>query len=398
MRRLTAAALALVACASPGTPPGGPPDVAAPQVVAIVPDSGRVGITPREVIFRFDEVVNERPASVTTLADLFLISPKDGTPRVSWNRDEIAVRPRRDWRPNTTYTVTMMGGLSDIRGNVRNAGASTLFSTGPTLPRTRIAGTVFDWVTGVLAVGALVESFVSPDSARAYVAIGDSSGRFVMEHLPPGRYVVRAVADRNKNRGIDAGEAWDSTTVTLTDNASVELFAFAHDTVPPRIRDVTNVDSLSIRLAFDRPVDPTQRLIATNFAIAGRDSVAVGIVSVASTGDTAARTTPGALVSAPRAARPAGLPVGARPDTTAMPLPTMSRPRPITEVVLTLARPLAPAATYRVRAIGLRGLLGHTGDSERSYSTPAAPLPRAQADSIAPRPAAPPVQTPPIRR
>jgi len=378
-------------------PPGGPPDVAAPQIVAIVPDSGRVGTTPREVIFRFDEVVNERPASVTTLADLFLISPRDGAPRVSWNRDEIAVRPRRDWRPNTTYTVTMMGGLSDIRGNVRNAGASTFFSTGPTLPRTRIAGTVFDWVTGVPAVGALVESFVPPDSSRAYVAIGDSSGRFVMEHLPPGRYVVRAVADRNKNRGIDAGEAWDSTSVALTDSARVELFAFAHDTVPPRIRDVTNVDSVSIRLAFDRPVDPTQRLTAANFAIAGRDSVAVGIVSVASTGDTASRAGPLTAVRPPSAAPPARPPVGVRPDTAARSLPTMSRARPTTDVVVTLARPLAPAATYRVRAIGLRGLLGHTGDSERSYTTPAAPPPRAQSDSVA-RPPVSPVQVPPIRR
>src|SRR5687767_7545809 len=165
-------------------PPGGPPDVAAPQILAIVPDSGRVGVTPREVIFRFDEVVNEQPRSVTSLADLFLISPRDGTPRVSWKRDEIAVRPRGDWRPNTAYTITMMGGLSDIRGNVRNEGASTFFSTGATLPRTRISGQVFDWVGGGPAGGALIEAFVPPDSIRAYIAVADSSGRFVLEHLP----------------------------------------------------------------------------------------------------------------------------------------------------------------------------------------------------------------------
>ena len=363
-------------------PPGGPPDAAAPQVVAIVPDSGRVGITPREVIFRFDEVVNERPASVTDLADLFLISPRDGAPRVSWNRDEIAVRPRRDWRPNTTYTVTMMGGLSDIRGNVRNAGASTFFSTGPTLPRTRITGIVFDWLTGVPAAGALVESFVPPDSARAYIAVGDSGGRFTLEHLPPGRYVVRAVADRNKNRGIDAGEAWDSVTVTLADSASVELLAFAHDTVAPRIRDVTVVDSLAVRVSFDRGVDPKQQLTAGNFAVVGRDSVAVGIVRVSALGDTAA--TSGPVAPAPTTTR---LPGAVRPDTAAKPRPAMSRPRPTTDIVLTFARPLAPATTYRVRAVGLRGLQGHTGNSDRAYTTPAAP-PRVPADTVAPRPPA----------
>lgn len=376
MRRLIAATLLVVACASPGMPPGGPPDVAAPQIIAIVPDSGRVGVTPREVIFRFDEVVNERPQSVTNLADLFLISPRDGAPRVSWNRDEIAVRPRGNWRPNTAYTVTMMRGLSDIRGNVRNAGASTFFSTGPTVPETRITGQVFDWVTADPAAGALLEAYVPPDSVRAWVAVSDTAGRFSLERIPPGRYVVRAMIDRNKNRGIDSGEPWDSATVTLTDNAAVELLAFAHDTVAPRVRDVNVIDSLSIRLSFDRPIDPRQQLTPANFAVIGRDSAAVGIAGV-----TAGRDT---IVAAGRA------------DTLAPPRPTMSRPRPVTEVVLRFDRPLTPAASYRIRAIGLRGLLGHVGDSERAYTSPAPTTPP-MTDSVTIR-ATPPTSAPPVRR
>jgi hypothetical protein len=382
LRRLTAAALVLAACASPGMPPGGPPDVAAPQILAIAPDSGRVGVTPREVVFRFDEVVNERPQSVTNLADLFLISPRDGAPRVSWNRDEIAVRPRGDWRPNTAYTVTMMGGLTDIRGNVRNAGASTFFSTGPTVPRTRITGHVFDWVAGAPAAGALLEAYVPPDSVRAYIAVSDSSGRFALEHLPPGRYVVRGIIDRNKNRGIDASEPWDSATITLSDSTVVELLAFARDTIAPRIRDVNIVDSLSIRVSFDRPVDPTQQLTAANFSVIGRDSVAVALAGVLAGADTAA--TPRTDTTA----RPA------RADTLARPRPVMSRPRPFSEVVLRFVQPLAPAASYRIRAIGLRGLLGHVTNSERSYTTPG-PTTRPATDSVrrtSPAPAAPPVR------
>jgi hypothetical protein len=341
-------------------PPGGPPDVAAPELLEVVPDSGRTQVSPREVIFRFDEVVNERPAAATDLADLFLISPKDGTPRVSWNRDEIAVRPRRGWRPNTAYTVTMLSGLSDIRGNVRNTGASTFFSTGPTLPRTRISGRVFDWVTGSAAVNAVIESFIPPDSTRAYIAIADSGGSFVMEHLAPGRYVVRGVVDRNRNRGIDPGEAWDSVLVTLTDSSVVELLVFSRDSVAPRIRDIAAIDSLSLRVGFDKPVDPTRTLSAANFAIVGRDSVPVPIISV----------------SAPAA------------DTTTRAAPAMSRPRPISEVNITVRQPLTPGATYRVRALGLRGLLGVTGDSERTYAVPAAPPPpRTDTASRLPSPA-----------
>ena len=378
---MTAGVLLALACASPGIPPGGPPDVAAPEIIGVAPDSGRTGITPREVIFRFNEVVSERPPAVTNLADLFLISPRDGTPRVSWNRDEIAVRPRRDWRPNTAYTITMMGGLSDIRGNVRNAGASTFFSTGPTLPRTRIAGQLFDWASGAPAAGSLVEAFVPPDSSRAYVALADSGGRFSLEHLPAGRYLVRGIADRNRNRGIDPGEAWDSTSVTLADSVTVELLVFAHDTVGPRIREIAPVDSVSLRLSFDRPVDPTQRLTAANFAVIGRDSVPVAIEGVSiPEGDTARVTSPAAASPAPVVPRQ---PAAPRRDTTAPPQSVMSRPRPTTAVVLRLGRPLIAGSTYRVRAGGVRGLLGHVSNSDRTYAVPAAP--RAQTDSAPPR-------------
>jgi hypothetical protein len=381
---VTAAVSVVLACASPGMPPGGPPDVAAPELLSIAPDSGSTRTSPREVIFRFDEVVAERPASVTDLADLFLISPRDGTPRVSWNRDEIAVRPRRGWRPNTAYTITMLRGITDIRGNVRNTGASTFFSTGPLVPRTRITGRVFDWVTGSVAPNALVESFVSPDSMHAYIAITDTTGSFLLEHLPPGRYVVRGLVDRNRNRGIDAGEQWDSTSVNLTDSSVVELLVFTHDSVAPRIREIAGIDSLSLRISFDKPVDPMQQLSVANFTIVGRDSVPVTIVSVT---PPARDTTPVTRVT-PLARDTTGTRV-VRPgrDTVAVVRPVMSRPIPISQVIITLQRPLAAGATYRVRALGLRGLLGVTGDSERAYAVPAA-APPVKADTAS-RPVTP---------
>ena len=342
-------------------PPGGPPDAAAPQIVRIIPDSGAVGLSPKEVIFRFDEVVSERPAGSTTLSDLFLISPREGIPDVSWHRDAIGVRPSRGWRPNTPYTVIMLRGIADLRGNVRNTGASTFFSTGRTLPRTRIAGRVFDWVAGTPANGALVESFVRPDTLRAYIALADSTGAFAIEHLPPARYTVRAYVDRNRNLGIDPSEAWDSVSIDLRDSVVTTLLIFTHDSVPPRIRDVAEGDSASLRVTFDRPVDPSQALSAANFAVIGPDSARVPILSVAAGSS----------------------------DTTKRGMP---RPMPVSEAVMRLRRPLASRTTYRVRALGLRGLLGHTGDSERAYTTPAPPPPPAVKPVV---PATPPT---PVKR
>jgi hypothetical protein len=390
LRRLTAAVLFGLACASPGMPPGGQPDVAAPQIVAIVPDSGAVGVSPKEMIFRFDEVVSERPAGATTLDDLFLISPRNGSPQTSWHRDAIGVRPRQGWRPNTTYTIIMLRGLSDIRGNVRNTGAATFFSTGKTIARTTISGRVFDWIAGTPASGAMVESFVRPDSLHPYMAVVDSGGTFTIEHLPPGNYTVRAYIDRNKNLGMDPDEPWDSTSVSLTDSAKTTLLVFAHDTVAPRIRDVSVRDSVSLRVAFDKPIDPAQKLSAANFAVVGPDSVAVPIVSVgAPVADSAAGAPVNPAIAAPRPAAPTVPPP--RRDTNVVAKPVMPRPSPISETVIKLQRQLAPKTTYRVRAIGIRGLLGRTGDSERPLTTPAPPPPAAPKPAVTPTP-------PPIKK
>jgi hypothetical protein len=386
LRRLIVAALLPLACASPGMPPGGPPDVAAPQITSIVPDSGTVGVKPKEVIFHFDEVVSEKPPSVTTLADLFLISPRDGVPSVSWHRDAITVKPAHGWRNNTSYTVILLRGLADIRGNVRNTGATTFFSTGPTIPHTRISGQVFDWVSGTPAAGALVESFIAPDSTHPFVALVDSSGGFAIEHLPAGRYTVRAYVDRNKNLAVEPSEPWDSATVNLTDTIQKEFLVFAHDTLPPRIRDVAVYDTVSLKVTFDKPIDPTQTINAANFMVVAPDS---SHVPIASAGPAPIDTTPKA---APAEARPpsraaAGrTPVRAPADTITLPKRVMSRSSPISIVIVKFQRPLTPKTTYRVRAIGIRGLTGRTGDSEHGYTSPAPLPPPAPKPAIAPVP------------
>src|SRR5215207_8511048 len=115
----TTGALLAVAlgCASQGAPPGGAPDSTPPEVLHITPDTGAVNVKPARVVFRFDEVVSERPQGATSLRDLFIISPRQGEPDVDWRRDAITVRARRGWRANTVYTVTMLPGLTDLRGN-----------------------------------------------------------------------------------------------------------------------------------------------------------------------------------------------------------------------------------------------------------------------------------------
>src|SRR5439155_14834253 len=118
VRRLIAVA-ALAACASAGAPPGGPERKEPPAIVSITPDSGATAPRTRSVLFTFDEVVSDRPGGgKTDLNQLFLISPSDGTPRVNWHRSSIEVRPRNGFQRDRAYAVTLLPGLTDLRGNM----------------------------------------------------------------------------------------------------------------------------------------------------------------------------------------------------------------------------------------------------------------------------------------
>lgn len=388
MRRLTArrrvaaaaAGLALAACASPGGgPPGGPPDEKPPGIVRILPESAATGVRSPRVVFEFDEVVSERPQGAVSLNGIFLLSPRDGEPRVRWQRDAITIRPRRGWRRNTVYTVTMLPGLVDLRSNVRRTGAATVFSTGGAIPATRITGAAFDWITGLPAGRALVEAIARPDST-VYIALADSLGRFMLAHLPPGDYTVLAYVDANNNRSRDVREPFDSARVTLVDSATTELLAFVHDTLGPRIDAAAPLDSLALRVAFDKPLDPAQQLTLANFALLRADSTAVplaGVQSKTAYDSSVAASSPdrrlGDSLSADTARHPSVRPSRlARPDTARRPPPVASRPSPAAEVVLRLAVPLAPGESYRLRAIDVRNLVGRARTSERVVTIPGA--------------------------
>lgn len=372
LRLLTAAAVAaflgtLQACASPGTPPGGPVDTQAPKIVRIAPDSAKTGVTPREVIFQFDEVVNERPSGAPSLSALFLISPRNGETQADWHRSEVAVRPRHGFKRNTTYTINLLPGLSDLRGNTRNTGATTVFSTGPTIAAGRIAGTLFNWAEGRTIQRGLIEARPVGDTATVYLAASDSVGMFVVRNVPPGTYNLRGISDDNSNHALDPREAFDTSIVNLTDSANVELLAYVHDSIGARLSSVNVRDSSTLELIFDNPISVTAPVTLASVRVRAQDSTDVPIVSVGGP--------PADTVKSPLA------------DSLAARLKKPSRTPPLRTLIVKLGRPLRPKTIYRVRVTDVHNLIGVARTSEREVTLPA--------PAVAPVIVKPPVTTPP---
>lgn len=357
--RAAAAVCVIGGCANIGAPPGGPTRTEPPKLESVTPDSGAVNVRAEQVTFAFDAVVSDRPSGqASSLEALFIISPRDGTPRVRWERNRIEVRPRRGFQPNTAYSVTMLPGIADLRGNAVRESRTVVFSTGGSIPPYAIRGRVFDWMAERPSTGAIVEVTRQPDSVQ-YVGAVDSTGQFSIGPLTSGAYSVRAIVDNNRNRSLDPGEAWDSVGVIVREvSPFIELLAVVRDTAGPRILTADARDSVTIILNFDKPLDPAATLTPASFRVLSADSTRLGIARV--------------LPRRPaEAAQPADT---VRPDTTAradaprpaiVPRPSVPAPTVYVTLVLDSASILRTGSRYRVTAVNARGLLGGVRTSDR---------------------------------
>jgi hypothetical protein len=353
----------------------------------------------------------------------------DGAAQVSWRRSKITVRPRNGFRPNTAYRVTLLPGLADLRGNVRRETKTIVFSTGSSFPPFSIRGMVFDWAAQRPASGAFVEAISRRDTTLRYVTASDTAGIFDLGPFSADTFLVRAMIDQNANRKVDRGEKWDTLTVPITSNSrSVELDAIERDSVPPNLDNIAMLDTVTLRVTFDKPVDPSMSLQPSLFVLQRADSSRVDIRGVQwqaaydrakAVADSTRRAD--SLRARARADSAAADSARARGDTAAArrlqppppaPLPPAGRqappppkprvPHPDRGIVLTLdpASPIHYSSAYRLTARGIRNLVGHADTVSRTFTTPKEPPPpdttsrRTPADS-ARRPA---TRPPPLHR
>jgi hypothetical protein len=402
-----------------GDPPGGPPDTTPPKIVSVRPESGAVVPNWKDdAVIQFDDVIEEMPGGsngVGGLAQLVLLSPVRSNVKVGWHRSRISVKPREGWKRGRVYRLEILPGIYDLRRNRLDTGKVVLFSTGPEIGHARIGGIALAWVEQRILPRALIEAVPLPDSI-GYLTLADSGGQFNLQGLAPGRYVVYATVDQNGDRRRGPREAYDSALVTLDSSSNVALYVFEHDTLPPRLRGVAAIDSVSIRLEFTQALDPATMLDtnrvhvlelpdSTPVAIAGiltqhqYDSLAAvarqKADSAAAAKDTSARKQPPTPPS-PRAPA-AGAPrrPGAAPVDTALVRRLLTlRPAPTDRLVVTLRKPLKPETHYLVRVHNATNLTGKKGDGQVVLLAPKATPPDTTRRKV-PLPTPPPPSRPP---
>jgi hypothetical protein len=229
--------------------------------------------------------------------------------------------------------------------------------------------------------------------------------------LPQGEYLVRALIDQNSNRTLDRNEKWDSISVNVVNvRPVVELDAIERDSMPPLFQNITAIDSVTVRITFDKPISPFLALQPALIRVQKPDSSELEVARVQWQGaydqaQTRARQVADSVRQAADTSRPAARPPApiATPGAAGRAPPPPPKPRlpaPDRGIVVTVSptTPLPPG-TYVVTARGMRNLLGRAKDMTRTFTVtkPAVSdsAARARADSARRPPAVPP-RPPPV--
>ena len=204
---LAVAALLAGGCARKLAPSGGPPDVAAPTLLAAEPDSGAVGVdTTAAIRLSFSE-----PMDRLSVQTNLLVAPGVRGGVFDWDGSRtVTYRPERPLAPGRAYVVLLGPLARDARGNALDRPVVSHFATAPAFPPGRVEGRVDG--RGVSPDGVFVWAYRddrgrSPDSTALdmdALAQARGGGLFRLVGLEvPGRYRLWAFVDRNRNRTFE---------------------------------------------------------------------------------------------------------------------------------------------------------------------------------------------------
>lgn len=224
-------AFLVYACASIGTPDGGPYDEDPPVLLKCSPELYATNNKQKRISLTFDEFVQLENANEKVVVS----PPQIETPEIKTNGKRVEVRLLDSLRANTTYTIDFSDAIVDNNEGNPLGDFAFAFSTGETIDTLQVSGTVLDASNLEPIKGILVglhsnladSAFTSLPFAR--VARTDSRGRFTIRGIAPGTYHVYALQDVDQN---------------FIFSQKSEMIAFSDDTIRPSFDFQTRQDTL----------------------------------------------------------------------------------------------------------------------------------------------------------
>ena len=228
----------LVACASIGSPEGGPRDYTPPQVVKTSPEPGSVNFKGNKVEITFDEIINLKDQQKKVI-----ISPAPKTqPLIRTVGKKVTVEFRDTLQENTTYVIDFSNAIEDNNESNQLDGYTFAFSTGETIDTMAVSGMVLR-ANDLEPMQHVIVGLHSNLDDTAFTSLPlerisgtNDKGMFTLRHLKPGTYHVFALNDVDGDYSM----------------ARTEDIAFLDDLIVPSVSEYTSQDTV---FTFDRHID-----------------------------------------------------------------------------------------------------------------------------------------------
>ena len=236
---LTAAVgILLMACASIGSPEGGPRDYTPPQVVKMSPEAGSVNFKGQKVEITFDEIVNLKDQQKKVI-----ISPAPKTqPMIRAVGKKLTVEFREPLEENTTYVIDFSNAIEDNNEGNQLDGYTFAFSTGDQIDTLAVSGIVLrakdlePMQHVIVGLHSNLDDTAFTRLPLERVSRTNDRGKFTIRNLKPGSYHVFALNDMDGDYRM----------------ARTEDIAFLDTIVVPTTSEYTSQDTV---FTFDRRVD-----------------------------------------------------------------------------------------------------------------------------------------------
>ena len=228
----------LAACASIGSPEGGPRDYTPPQVVKTSPEPGTVNFKGNKVEITFDEIINLKDQQKKVI-----ISPAPKTqPLIRTVGKKVTVEFRDTLQENTTYVIDFSNAIEDNNESNQLDGYTFAFSTGETIDTLAVSGMVLrandlePMQHVIVGLHSNLDDTAFTSLPLERISRTNDKGMFTLRHLKPGTYHVFALNDVDGDYRM----------------ARTEDIAFLDDLIVPSVSEYTSQDTV---FTFDRRID-----------------------------------------------------------------------------------------------------------------------------------------------
>ncbi len=201
-------ALILGSCAQIGRLSGGPKDTKAPKIneSKSYPLPGTVNFKENKIEIAFDEYV-----TLNAIKQNVVINPpfeKGKEPEYKMKGKKLIIKFQDSLEANTTYNLSFNRAVKDITEK-NDSLFQFAFSTGPYLDSMTASGTVIDGYTNDPMEGVTILLFEEYNDSTpfketsTYFTQTDKTGKFQLNYIKEGNYLIFALKDQNRNNLYD---------------------------------------------------------------------------------------------------------------------------------------------------------------------------------------------------